>query len=874
MRYKDFKPQIQEEDDLLEIRMDPTSLEKASQDADIRVGIEFEMVVPGSDDSYDNPEMEADYSADTSTDNISSILDFFYDGDYNGRADIRRLEQSLRTDFQDWLDEQFASRWEADREEFVDDYLRNNVDAEEIADILGLDIENIDGFTKDQIYQAVDEILTKNLLPYIDDARDNAYENFIQEADESEWLNDAGLDEMSDISSRYDISWPHYEYIDNDNGGATIQMIADEFSEAIGKPVNVSQSYHGAKREPGKYAVEPDGSIDANDGEVGLEFISPPLSLPEMIEDLKKIKVWAEKTGAYTNKSTGLHMNISVPGLNDQTLDYVKLALLLGDQYVLQQFGRQANTYTKSAIDKIKDKIKAFTPEQIEQYLAAIKSKLNVRAGELLGIEGFGKYTSINPKSGYIEFRSPGGDYLDEPTEKLVNTLRRFVVATKAAIDPDAYREEYISKLIKLLTPPNQKTDDTIEYFAKFSAGELPKQALKSFIRQAQLQRKVAAGRTDGQKMWWSVGYKANPNFSIEVVGTTREEAIQSAIDSDIYLRTISSDPFTVFTAKPIRPYVDSKESKSSSGDLPPPVLNGRPSNPDGNVYIATQQDPDTPLYRFMAASTDDARTVLNQWRSQYEGNYIYRVDNLQLQGQPGQPQTPSGNAGVPQGQETIERLLGMADQAADANYEIVRRDNYQPVFLFIANTPQDASRVLERYLDVIGLDQDSEEFGFRERARPGSTLDLQRQRAEQSARAAVQYPSLNLIAPELNPDANYAIIRNSDNAVIEYFTRNTPAEAQQALQSTIRQLFPDHDTERISRMYYRVEPVTPRSSLQPQSIQWRILVGGEEVHRFWNRNNQGEANIAAGAWARDQIRRGLLSPAEGADVEVVPVQT
>ena len=46
----------------------------------------------------------------------------------------------------------------------------------------------------------------------------------------------------------------------------------------------------------------------------------------------------------------------------------------------------------------------------------------------------------------------------------------------------------------------------------------------------------------------------------------------------------------------------------------------------------------------------------------------------------------------------------------------------------------------------------------------------------------------------------------------------------------------------------------------------------GEEVHRFWNRNVQSDANTAARTWILDQIRRGLLTPVEGAEVEVVPV--
>jgi hypothetical protein len=99
------------------------------------------------------------------------------------------------------------------------------------------------------------------------------------------------------------------------------------------------------------------------------------------------------------------------------------------------------------------------------------------------------KYTSINPRGNYIEFRSPGGDWLAEDISTLVSTMMRFVVALDAAVEPSKYRKEYLSKLQKLLAPKSD--DDPIEYFVKYSSGQLPKQALKSFIRQAQLQRKI-----------------------------------------------------------------------------------------------------------------------------------------------------------------------------------------------------------------------------------------------------------------------------------------------------------------------------------------------------------------------------------------------
>jgi hypothetical protein len=56
-------------------------------------------------------------------------------------------------------------------------------------------------------------------------------------------------------------------------------------------------------------------------------------------------------------------------------------------------------------------------------------------------------------------------------------------------------------------------------------------------------------------------------------------------------------------------------------------------------------------------------------------------------------------------------------------------------------------------------------------------------------------------------------------------------------------------------------------------SGQWKVMIDGEEVWRFRGvGNNQADANRIAQTWLQDQRRQGSLSPAPGADVEVLPV--
>jgi hypothetical protein len=122
-----------------------------------------------------------------------------------------------------------------------------------------------------------------------------------------------------------------------------------------------------------------------------------------------------------------------------------------------------------------------------------MKSGMDQLASKVIHGRSTEKYTSINVKNGYIEFRSPGGDWLNDNFAEIDNTLRRFTVALSAAVDPAAYRQEYLKKLYKLLDVSGEK--DPLSYFAKYAAGELPRAALKSFVRQAQLERDVKRGK-------------------------------------------------------------------------------------------------------------------------------------------------------------------------------------------------------------------------------------------------------------------------------------------------------------------------------------------------------------------------------------------
>ena len=103
------------------------------------------------------------------------------------------------------------------------------------------------------------------------------------------------------------------------------------------------------------------------------------MPVDEMFSDMDKIVNWAENYGCYTNSSTGLHMNISVPDMSTAKLDFVKLALLMGDEYVLEKFERMGNYFAKSAMQMVRDRV-AQRPEDATAMLEQMKERLNALA--------------------------------------------------------------------------------------------------------------------------------------------------------------------------------------------------------------------------------------------------------------------------------------------------------------------------------------------------------------------------------------------------------------------------------------------------------------------------------------------------------------
>jgi hypothetical protein len=517
------------EEKLDEVSMSPGALAdfaKTPFAQAMTAGFEAELVIPNAQ-SDDEGEMEPDYDEDRRVRSTQDIRDFF-EGDYNGSRQVdRAIEQ---------IDEEFF--------EYADEQIRNDFEEDERDDMIRQILKDMDKSPEE-----IEEILNDRSSNEYDQAESSAWEEYRENADYDQYVRqffDRNYRYMSDVANSVNLDWPHYTGGMGSGNGESAEEIAADIASSIGMPVKASGGYHGTKRGTGFFILEPDSSIDydASNDEAGLELVSPPMPLAQCLEYLDKVFAWAEGRGCTTNSSTGFHMGISIPDQSRENVDHLKFTLFLGDDYVLKQFGRESNTYAKSMMKEMTQKLRNLSAGSgrmdAEGMLRAFKDGLNSSAAKFVKTSlttTHDRYVTVNIKDKYIEVRSAGGDYLGD-LPKIKNTLLRYVRAMGLAADPEAEKQEYAKKLYKFLSPMVRGDDDIIKYFTQFSAGTLPATALKSFVRQAQMKRgnKKVAGEKGGLgegpnrylfKYYSVVDPADDPeNFTVEVRGDSRRDAI------------------------------------------------------------------------------------------------------------------------------------------------------------------------------------------------------------------------------------------------------------------------------------------------------------------------------------------------------------
>ncbi len=928
MRYRDFNLT---EEQLDEVKMSTANLTRLAKNINALAGIEFEMYVPNVGSEEDELDPEPDYDQDESFPSGArwdrEVINFFRGGDTpNSTGLIQRKIDELNENFYIWLEDDFDSWMDSDegqlaQREAVENYIDPN-----------------DFNSEEELARAAQDYMEQNA----DDIRDELRNLYFEDNDAhfERYLDEEGIGSMSDFANEYGLDWPYWNYPESNRGSIDIETVAMDFADAMGMPAKAS-GYHGGSRLPGRWNVETDSSLDSPDdsSDGGLEFISPPMPIDEMIAKFDAVMKWANRVGAYTNKTTGLHMNVSIPNYDRSKIDFIKLAVFLGDEYVANQFNRLGTFYAKNVTELIRAR-KTENPGAVEELFRQMRSGMNTMASRMVMAPTGNKYLSIHPKEGWIEFRSPGGDYITEyenNRDKIVNTLLRMVVAMDIAMDPEKEKEEYARKLNRLFKPTKVvggrgerqrieepltgNEEDTIKYFAQFSAGTLPRSALKSFIKRAQSKRQEKKlppedetlkipGQTPSRDQEFTGTWEVVSRPTDEVVHTI--SGIGNAVAdaerrAQIWaLTTGFNDPIYV------RPQMRTRSTGGGIFRAPHTSIFSIVNNHDGEVLLPGQQG----TWVYIQNIADNIRHRRNIPRDDIRIIDMEQNRAYMLSGQPASAgvQTPIGG-----------------EQSSDANYEIVdrRRVPYTPVFRFIANTDQEASQKFMDWLRGAGLnpnDIDSwrDRYGWRRiegrptaTPIPGSTQDRINQRL--AAQGELAEPEQNdyevtyttEYRNNVNTDTSIVRSRNADAAmnrmrasleragytVVGIEARPVSQSSDQAPAAPSEPLFNvrwtddyghAHDVNTrapnanaaMDRVHANLiarglgvrsieanpleqtqTPARGTEDLPPGNTRWLIMDQNDrEVYSFVHRSNQGEANVYAANWLR---QNGMLGQGE-----------
>ena len=486
-----------EETIINEINMSPTSLEKFADTPfakSMKVGFETEMYIPGLGGEEGEEEEEEDMDANEEFPSSASYRDRqrdvmnFFSGNYNTRRDVESALDALYEAFSEYQYETYDNEFEG-----TDDY--NDAVQEELGDT------------------PMGEASEREL----DDAKDNVRTAWIENNEEYTWgrfISRNGIDDMYDFmrwvnrNTRESLSWPYYTFSSSREEPTTdIGDVVDDFRRNTGYKARAISGYHGADRDETTWIFEPDSSLDSpsNDGDGGIELVSPPMNLEDGLAALENVFSWAKSNDYYTNRTTGFHIGVSIPLQTMENIDHLKVIMLLGDEYVLKAFGRAGSRWTKSSFDQAKREVRGRAarknvPAILDKMRGGLQDIAKQEINKLLVPRG-DRYVSVNIKPNYIEFRSAGGNYFEQ-YEEIRKTMLRYVRVMAAAADPEDASREYQKKLYKFVSAGIGEKDNTMQLFAKYTAGAIDKEQLVKELRTAQERRKPVAplgsGPVDG----------------------------------------------------------------------------------------------------------------------------------------------------------------------------------------------------------------------------------------------------------------------------------------------------------------------------------------------------------------------------------------
>lgn len=250
-----------------------------------------------------------------------------------------------------------------------------------------------------------------------------------------------------------------------------LQLCTESFIPAVGGTLGMVTTEYGEHRSEGynKWHFTGDGSLDPNEddednGSFGLELVSPVFDYADMFPAYMRVRKWAHEDDpliAYTNGSCGMHVGVS-SSPSPEKFDPVLFSLLVDDFYVLSKCDRSNNGYANPFYKYIFGNYSDFLREVLNQHSSA---PLRKRMSDAIAQRGFNDRYSVNfanlASRGYVEYRSPGGNWLEHSEDFMRDLFHRISVSFLAAgglIDHPLLNSIYESRLCYALQQPNHVT--------------------------------------------------------------------------------------------------------------------------------------------------------------------------------------------------------------------------------------------------------------------------------------------------------------------------------------------------------------------------------------------------------------------------------
>jgi len=387
---------------------------------DFTIGFEFEISTPELRNGNDNDDHDNDWEnfsenwyQNGSGPSPSDYWNTLEDRDITQIINLYNLKAKYgygkKADYN--KDQGYFDFYNPTREDSEDSYkVRNGI-------VLNSDGEEVDVFQLEDPEEFF-ELFKPNCY---DEWTEDYFHDYEQEA-----MNDAFQEYLNDNSR-------------SDNDGNSIEHIQYVMKKALKQEIYLNSDDYSS------WTLVADSSIDPDGGELR----SPILSYNEAINALKTVfKAISTDSELETNESTGLHINLGTFTKEElDRLDILKFVLLIGEEHVLGMFDREHNRYTEPHIEHIIKYLQQSNGNNINNYLNSISS-INSHI-----IENPAKYRFANVgklKDGYIEIRAAGGDNYHKKFNEVVETINRVMKFLEIAMDPNAYRKEYLTKLYKL----------------------------------------------------------------------------------------------------------------------------------------------------------------------------------------------------------------------------------------------------------------------------------------------------------------------------------------------------------------------------------------------------------------------------------------